>query len=271
MDYLEELFSLAGRTAVVTGGSGTLAGAIGLGLLRAGANLALWSRDPAKLAAQRERLLRQYPEAAGERVFTCAADMAKREEIDAGLARTATHFGSVDILVNAAGGSSIRRPLVESDPAEFEETIRLNLFAGCYLPTRQFAAYWIEAARPGCVVNIASMASYNPLSEAWAYSAAKAAVMNQTMAQARELAPHGIRVNAVAPGFFLSNQNRHLLTQPDGTPTARGERVLAHTPAGRFGDPDELCSGVLFLCAPGSTFVTGATVPIDGGYLCSNI
>ena len=146
-------------------------------------------------------------------------------------------FGRVDILLNGVGGSSIRRPLVEVDAREFAAVVELNLLAGCILPTKQVAQYWIEQGIRGAIINIASMGSYRPLSGGWAYSAAKAAVMNQTVAHARELAPHGIRVNALAPGFFLGKQNRRLLVAEDGTPTARGQAVLAHTPLGRFGRP----------------------------------
>jgi len=105
----------------------------------------------------------------------------------------------------------------------------------------------------------------------WAYSAAKAAVINQTMAHAKELAPHNIRVNAIAPGFFIADQNRRLLLNEDGSTTQRGKDVLAHTPMDRFGEPDDLTAATIFLAADGAGFVSGITVPIDGAYLCDNI
>ena len=115
------------------------------------------------------------------------------------------------------------------------------------------------------------MASFNPLSGVWAYSAAKAAVVNQTMAHAKELAPYGIRVNAIAPGFLVAEQNRSLLLNEDGTMTQRGKDVIAHTPMGRFGEADDLVAAVIFLAGEGARFVSGITVPIDGAYLCQNI
>ena len=144
---------------------------------------------------------------------------------------------------------------------------------GCFTPTKIVADYWIKNKSGGVIVNIASMAAYMPLSGVWAYSAAKAAVMNQTMAYAKELAPHGIRVNAIAPGFFLADQNRALLIdEKTGEPTARGRDVLAHTPYNRFGEPAELGPTCVMLASDAASgFITGITVPIDGGYLVHNI
>jgi len=115
------------------------------------------------------------------------------------------------------------------------------------------------------------MAGFNPLSGVWAYSAAKAGVINQTMAQAKELAQYQIRVNAIAPGFFIAEQNRRLLLNDDGSPTQRGCDVLSRTPMGRFGEPDDLTAATIFLAAEGAGFVSGITLPIDGAYLCDNI
>jgi NAD(P)-dependent dehydrogenase (short-subunit alcohol dehydrogenase family) len=154
----------------------------------------------------------------------------------------------------------------------YEFVLKLNLIAGCFLPMKIVAAKWIDEGVKGSIINIASMSSYVPLSGVWAYDAAKAAVMNQTMAAAAEFAPHGIRVNAIAPGFFLGDQNRRLLTNEDGSLTERGNQVIAHTPYGRFGEPHELMGTILFLASDGAAgFVTGVTVPVDGGYLVHNI
>jgi NAD(P)-dependent dehydrogenase (short-subunit alcohol dehydrogenase family) len=153
-----------------------------------------------------------------------------------------------------------------------EFVLKLNLLAGCILPVKHFSKYWIENKIQGCVLNVASMASYNPLSGVYAYSAAKAAVMNQTVAQAKELAPHGIRANAIAPGFIVADQNRRLLLNEDGSPTPRGQAVLSHTPFNRFGEAAEMMGTVLFLVSDKAAgFVTGVTVPVDGGYLAYNI
>jgi NAD(P)-dependent dehydrogenase (short-subunit alcohol dehydrogenase family) len=141
------------------------------------------------------------------------------------------------------------------------------------VPTKIIGAYWIEHEVPGCIVNLTSMASYNPLSGVWAYDAAKSATLNLTMASANEFARHNIRVNAIAPGFFLGKQNKHLLVdQETGDYTERGKAVLAHTPYGRFGDVSELAGATLFLASNRAAgFVTGVSIPVDGGYLIHNI
>ena len=154
---------------------------------------------------------------------------------------------------------------------DYDFVIQLNLMAGCVLPTKHFAKYWIDSKIHGCIVNIASMAGFNPLSGVWAYSAAKAAVMNQTMAYAKEFAAHGIRVNAIAPGFFVADQNRRLLLNEDGSLTQRGKDVIAHTPMGKFGQPDDLIGAAIFLVSDGARFISGITMPVDGAYLCHNI
>ncbi len=139
------------------------------------------------------------------------------------------------------------------------------------MPAKHLAKYWIDGGIKGVIINIASMAGFNPLSGVWAYSAAKAAVMNQTMAHAKEFAPYGIRVNAIAPGFFIADQNRRLLLNEDDSPTQRGKDVIAHTPMGRFGEPDDLIAVAIFLAADGAGFISGITLPVDGAYLCHNI
>jgi NAD(P)-dependent dehydrogenase (short-subunit alcohol dehydrogenase family) len=261
-------FNLAGKTAVVTGGGGTLCGAIACGLAQAGARIVLWGRGRPSL----EETVRKIEAAAGAgRVTTVVADLMDEGQVEAALAETVAACGRIDILLNGVGGSSVRRPLVELDRADFESVVRLNLLAGCILPTKHLAKYWIAQQIQGAAINIASMGSYIPLSGGWAYSAAKAAVMNQTVAHARELAPHGIRVNAIAPGFFLGKQNRRLLVNEDGSPTPRGQSVLAHTPMGRFGDAADLVGAVVFLASDASSFVTGVTIPVDGGFLTHGI
>jgi NAD(P)-dependent dehydrogenase (short-subunit alcohol dehydrogenase family) len=151
----------------------------------------------------------------------------------------------------------------------FEDVLRLNLLAGLVVPTKVVCKRWIERGSHGSVINLASMGSYVPLSGVWAYNAAKAGVLNLTMATAKELAPNGIRVNAIAPGFFIGKQNRALLLdEATGGLTARGQSVVARTPMGRFGEPAELAGAVLFLASgKASGFVTGACIPVDGGFL----
>jgi NAD(P)-dependent dehydrogenase (short-subunit alcohol dehydrogenase family) len=155
----------------------------------------------------------------------------------------------------------------------FRFVLQLNLVAGLMVPTKIFAAWWIERKIRGSIINITSMASYLPLSGVWAYDAAKAGVLNLTQGAAKELAPHGIRVNAIAPGFFLGKQNRALLIdEKTGELTPRGHSIIAHTPFGRFGETAELAGALLFLASPRAAgFVTGVSLPVDGGYLINNI
>jgi NAD(P)-dependent dehydrogenase (short-subunit alcohol dehydrogenase family) len=162
---------------------------------------------------------------------------------------------------------------VEVDEALFLEVLRLNLLSGLVTPTRVLARRWIEKGVRGCVVNLTSMTSYKGLSGTWAYDAAKAGVLNLNEALAKELAPHGIRVNAIAPGFFLGHKNRALLIdEQSGRRTARGEAIVARTPFGRFGELTDLHGAVLFLASEKAAgFVTGVSIPVDGGYLADSI
>jgi len=269
MSYLEDKFSLTGKTAVITGGGGTLCGAIAGGYANAGANVILWDIRPDAMEAKAEIIA----ESCGDksRITYVQVDLMQSDSIEKALEKSIAKFGRVDILLNGAGGNRGKGPLVEVDEKDFDFVLKLNLMAGCILPTKYLAKYWIDNGIEGVIINIASMAAFNPLSGVWAYSAAKAAVMNQTMAHAKEFARYAIRVNAIAPGFFIADQNRKLLLNPDGTPTQRGKDVLAHTPMARFGEPDDLIAAAIFLAADGSGFVSGITLPVDGAYLCDNI
>ncbi|HUT58479.1 MAG TPA: SDR family oxidoreductase [Phycisphaerae bacterium] len=269
MSLLQEKFGLAGKTAIVTGGGGTLCGVMAQGFVQAGANVALWDIRPEATAAKADAIAKTTGRA--DQVACVQVDLMDEESIPRALDETAKRFGRADILLNGAGGNRGKGPLVEVQQKDFEFVWKLNLLAGCILPTKHVAKYWIDKKIKGVIVNIASMAGFNPLSGVWAYSAAKAAVMNQTMAHAKEFAAHGIRVNAIAPGFFIADQNRALLLNDDGTPTQRGKDVLAHTPMGRFGEPDDLVAAAVFLASDGAGFVSGITLPVDGAYLCHNI
>ena len=269
MSLLEEKFSLTGKTAVVTGGGGTLCSKMAEGLARAGANVILWDI--------REDAMSEKAAAIGKacgdesRATWVNVNLMDEDSIAKGLTESAGKFGKVDILINGAGGNRGKGPLVEVNHDDFDFVLKLNLLAGCVLPTKHVAKYWIDEGIKGVIINIASMAGFNPLSGVWAYSAAKAAVMNQTMAYAKEFAAGGIRVNAIAPGFFIADQNRRLLLNEDGSPTQRGTDVIAHTPMGRFGEPDDLVAAAVFLAGDGAGFVSGITLPVDGAYLCDNI
>ena len=269
MSYLEDKFSLAGKTAVITGGGGTLCSAMAEGYANAGANVILWDIRPEAMQAKAEIIAKSCGDAS--RVACVQVDLMQSESIEKGLEQSIKNFGQVDILLNGAGGNRGKGPLVQVNENDFDFVLKLNLMAGCILPTKHVAKYWIDNDIKGVIINIASMAGFNPLSGVWAYSAAKAAVMNQTMAHAKEFAKYGIRVNAIAPGFFIADQNRDLLLNKDGSPTQRGKDVLAHTPMDRFGEPDDLTAAAIFLAADGSGFVSGITFPVDGAYLCDNI
>jgi len=270
--YLGEMFGMQDTVAVMTGGGGVIAAACTEALLRAGARVAIWDLNREIVEEALARLRGVVPEAA-ERLFGQAVDTMTEESVRQALAVTEKDFGFPELLINGVGGNRGKCPLVEQDMKTFDFVLRLNLVAGLMVPTKVFAARWIEAGRKGAIINMSSMASYVPLSGTWAYDAAKAAVLNLTQATAKELAPHGIRVNAIAPGFFLGKQNRALLIdEQSGELTPRGRSVIDRTPFGRFGDASELAGALLFLASPKAAgFVTGVSLPVDGGFLVDNI
>jgi NAD(P)-dependent dehydrogenase (short-subunit alcohol dehydrogenase family) len=260
-DHLAGLFALDGQVAVVTGGSGVLGGAMARGLAAAGARVAVLARrrDPLEaLAAELDGL-------------PLVADVLRTDEVAAARDKVLDRWGQVDILVNAAGGNVPGATLDESQrvfdvPLEaFREVMDLNL-VGTLLPSQIFGAAMGDS---GTIVNISSMAVQRTLTRVIGYSAAKAAVENLTRWLAVELARRhgpGLRVNAIAPGFFIGEQNRRLLLREDGELTDRGRKIIEHTPAGRFGEPHELISTLVWLCGPGAAFVNGVVVPVDGGF-----
>jgi NAD(P)-dependent dehydrogenase (short-subunit alcohol dehydrogenase family) len=270
-NFLKKHFDLSGQVAVVTGGSGVLGGAMALGLAQAGARVAILARRE-ELAAQ---AVANISEAGGEGLFV-VADVLNRAQLEAACATILERWGRIDILVNAAGGNMPAAVIGEDAsvfdmPQEaFEQVVSLNL-TGTLLPTQVFGKAMVERSdgAKGCIINISSMAAIRAISRVVGYSVAKASIDNLTRWLAVELARKygaGLRVNAIAPGFFIGEQNRRLLTNPDNSLTTRGQKIIEHTPAGRFGEPDELVSTLLFLCAPGSTFVNGVVIPVDGGF-----
>ncbi|MFH0921005.1 MAG: SDR family NAD(P)-dependent oxidoreductase [Fibrobacterota bacterium] len=270
MKYIEEMFGLSGKTAVVTGGGGVLCSQMGEAMVMAGANVVLW--DIRQEALDEKVALLRKNCGDNTRVSSVQVNLMDEESIKKALDASIKLYGKVDILLNGAGGNRGKATLQDVKAEDIEFVLKLNLLAGCILPVKHFSKYWIDNKIKGTILNIASMASYNPLSGVYAYSAAKAAVMNQTVAQAKELAPYGIRANAIAPGFIVADQNRALLLNPDGSPTPRGQAVLGHTPFGRFGEANEMMGAVLFLVSDkAASFVSGITVPVDGAYLAFNI
>ena len=271
MSYLTEMFSLDGKTVAITGGGGVIAGAMSESLINAGANVALWDIKKEFSDGAVERLTEST--GAAERLLSVESDAMNHDSVGEAVRATVDKFGALDILINAAGGNRGKSTFLETDIEQFEFVLKLNLVAGLMVPTQVVAKHWIESGIKGAIINLASMASYIPLSGVWAYDAAKSAVMNLTMAAAKEFAPHGIRVNALAPGFFIGKQNRALLIdEATGDLTDRGQSVVDHTPFGRFGEVAELAGATLFLCSNNAAgFVTGVTIPVDGGYLIQNI
>ncbi len=210
---------------------------------------------------------------AEDRILALQVDATDESSVRAASEKTDQELGGLQVLVNCAGGNRGQTRFLEIDVRQFEEIVRLNLVAGLVVPTKVVAAQWIRKNVRGCIINMASMSSYVPLSGVWAYDAAKSAVMSLTMATAKEFAGYGIRVNALAPGFFIGKQNKALLIdEKTGELTERGKKVIGHTPFGRFGDASELAGALLFLVSNSAAgFVTGVTVPVDGGYLIENI
>jgi len=274
MSYLDTMFSYKGKTVAITGGGGVIAGSMSEAFLRAGAKVALWDIKLEFAEAARQRLSAMPGlEGAEARILPVEVDATSEASVRKALESTAAGLGGPDILVNAAGGNKGKSTFVEIDVPLFEDILRLNLIAGLVVPTKVTAAFWIEKGIKGNIINMASMSSYIPLSGVWAYGAAKAAVMNLTMATAKGFAPNGIRVNGIAPGFFIGKQNKALLMDEKTEElTQRGRDVIAHTPFGRFGDVSEIAGVSLFLASDQAAgFVTGVTVPVDGGYLVHNI
>jgi len=265
MEGIQNLFDLTGKIAVVTGGAGVLCSAMARALAQAGAKVAVLDLrlEPAEaLAAE-----------LGNGAIGVACDVLNKDSVEKAAAQVLAQFGRVDILINGAGGN---RPQATTNPEQsfFDlpaDAIRwvfdLNLI-GTILPSQVFCKT-MASQQSGVVINLSSMNAFRPLTRIPAYSAAKAGVSNFTqwlaVHLAQEYSPE-IRVNAIAPGFFVGDQNRRLLLNDDGSLTPRGQQIMAHTPMGRFGDPDDLIGTLLWLVSPASGFVTGIVVPVDGGF-----
>ncbi|GAB5534815.1 MAG: SDR family oxidoreductase [Rubricoccaceae bacterium] len=262
------LFDLTGRVAIVTGGYGVIGGTLADGLAEAGAHVALLGRNRDAAEAKAEEL---RPRAGGQ-VSVLIADVTDEAQLRAANAEILDTYGRIDILINAAGGN-VARARTDASPVfglpfdAFDEVLRLNLHGSVY-PSLIFGEAMATQGK-GSIVNISSMASLQAISGVMGYSAAKAALDNVTRWMAVDLARRhgdGVRVNAIAPGFFITTQNRDVLVTPDGNYTARSQAILAQTPAGRFGDPNELVGPTVWLCSDAASFVTGTLIPVDGGF-----
>lgn len=261
-------FSVAGKVALVTGGTGVLGGAMVRGLAAAGAKVAIMGRRAGKAAQAADEIRAQGGEA-----MPLPADVLDRGQLASARDALDAAWGGLDILVNAAGGNTAAATIFgdltffDMTQEAFDHVLHLNL-TGTLLPTQVFGPLLVEDGQ-GVIVNISSMAAQRPLTRVVGYAAAKAAVDNFTRWLAIEMVGkygEGVRVNAIAPGFFIGEQNRDFLVNADGSLTTRGQVIIDHTPMRRFGEPDELVGTLLWMCSDAARFVTGVVVPVDGGF-----
>ena len=264
----KQLFSVENKVAVITGGTGVLGSVMAKGMADAGAHVMIIGRR----VDAGEKVVGEILKAGGKATFF-QADVLNKEELQKIKAQILSTAGTIDILINGAGGNmpgatiAPDKTFFDLDTKAFQQVVDLNLL-GTVLPSQIFGEV-MATNKKGIIINISSMSAFRPITRVVGYSAAKAAIDNFTQWLAVELAKkvgQGIRVNAIAPGFFITEQNRALLTNTDGTLTARGNAVINQTPFGRFGEADELVGTLLWLCSDASKFVTGVVVPVDGGF-----
>lgn len=269
LDELAKQYDFTGRTVVITGGAGVLGGEMACALVGCNANVVILDRDPAAA----DQVVKRFDSTKGK-YLVVKGDVLNKESLEQAAAEIVKHFGHIDCLINGAGGNN---PKATTNPEQSffnlpMESLKfvsdLNLL-GTILPSQVFGRL-MAAQKYGIILNVSSMNAFRPLTRIPAYSAAKAAVSNFTqwlaVHMAQEYSPN-IRVNAIAPGFFLTEQNRFLLTDKQtGGLTQRGNKIIDHTPMGRFGKPEDLLGATLWLLSPASAFVTGVVLPIDGGF-----
>ena len=257
-EYLNGLFSVAGKTAVVIGGTGELCGAMAQGLACAGAEVVLVGRSEEKANARIAKI-----EAAGGKAYFEPCEVDQKANIEDLLARVLKKSGKVDIVVNGAGTNSAT-PFLEVPEDEYDWIFKINMKA-VFLACQVFGKYLVDRNQGGSIINVGSMSGIVPLSRVFTYSATKAAVHNISKNLAREWAPLNIRVNTLVPGFFPAEQNKKVLT-PE-----RVGQILGHTPMDRFGEAGELVGATLLLASDAGSFVTGTEMVVDGGYAAMTI
>jgi NAD(P)-dependent dehydrogenase (short-subunit alcohol dehydrogenase family) len=269
---------LKNKVCVLTGGAGIIGSSIAAALASAGIKTAILDINPEFAEKVVRNIKKQYK----VEIIPVQADVLNIESLNNVKKIINKKLGKIDLLINGAGGNSpkattqsevmdkdesleLEKTFFGLDISGFDWVFNLN-FKGTVLPTMVFARDMIEKEH-GAILNISSMNAFRPLTKIPAYSAAKASINNFTQWLAVHLAKTGIRVNAVAPGFFLTNQNRFLLVdEKTGQPTARGKKIITSTPMGRYGNPEELHGAVLFLLSDVSAFITGVILPVDGGF-----
>ena len=265
---MKNLFDIKDNVVVITGGTGVLGRAIAIHLADQGAKVVIMGRK----AEVGNAIVEEIKENGGEAMFL-VTDVMNREILEQNLADILAAYGRVDALLNAAGGNMPGATVAPTGTffdlkiEEFQRVLDLNL-TGTVLPTQVFLKPMVEQNK-GTIVNFSSMAAFRPMTRVCGYAAAKAGISNFTAYMATEVAKkfgEGIRVNAIAPGFFLTEQNRSLLTNPDGSWTQRGEDVIRQTPFGRMGRAEELCGTIQYLISEAASFVTGTVAVVDGGF-----
>jgi len=257
-NYLESLFSLSGKTAVVIGGTGELCGSMAEGLAAAGAEVVLVGRSEEKAAI---RLAKIHADGGAAYFEPCQVD--SKSNLEDLLTRVLAKSGDLDIVVNGAGTNSAT-PFLEIPEDEFDRIFRINM-KGVFLACQVFGKYLVERGQGGSIINVGSMSGIIPLSRVFTYSATKAAVHNISKNLAREWAPLNIRVNTLVPGFFPAEQNKKVLT-PE-----RVAQIMGHTPMNRFGEASELIGATLLLASDAGSFITGTEMVVDGGYAAMTI
>jgi NAD(P)-dependent dehydrogenase (short-subunit alcohol dehydrogenase family) len=266
---LQALFDVRGRTAVISGGSGHFGRAMAFALAQAGAQVAVLGRH-----AETAKTVAEAIQTEGGSAIGIACDVLSRADLEHSREQITSAFGPIDVLINAAGGNSpeattsASQSFFDLDAKAANHVFGLN-FTGTFQSCQVFGRGMAERGR-GCVVNVTSMSGLRPLTRVPAYSAAKAAIVNFTQWLAVYMAQEfsrDIRVNAIAPGFFLTEQNRYLMVDAQsGGLTPRGQTILDHTPMGRLGTPEDLLGTLFWLVSPASTYVTGTVIPVDGGF-----
>ena len=261
-------FDISGQVAVITGAGGVICGTMAREMAKKGAKIALLD-----LFVESAQKIADDINAAGGEAIAVKANVLDRASLEQAREEVAAKFGHIDILINGAGGNkkeatvSPELDFFHLDTDAFKWVFDLNV-TGAVLTTMVFGELLAKQGH-GNVINIASMATYHPLTNTVAYCGAKAAVANFTEWMATHFNQNyskNIRVNAIAPGFLLTTQNKFLMQKEDGTPTDRGQRVLNKTPMGRYGAPEEMAGPVIWLCSKAASFVNGAVIPVDGGF-----